>query len=158
MNEKFILETLYVATETDCTFALTDGISEYDYMSHHITYNPDEPEIGFMRHLREVHKAKWCDKYDYRLWGLLHEIGHAETFDDIPETGDEDDLATRVACSMMSLEEVAKSEKLQDLYFNLPTEWEATEWAAEWAESHPDIMAELTNCYKVIDQRRKLSH
>ena len=91
-------------------------------------------DCGFMRHLREVHKYADADQYCFALWTLLHEIGHYYTIDYV-----EDDLWTRTFCGLFSCEEASKDSELQDMYFNIKSEWEATEWAIKWISSHKRI-------------------
>ena len=85
-------------------------------------------DCGFMRHLREVHGYADADRYSLALWILLHEIGHYNTVDYV-----EDDLWTR---GLISYEEASKDSELQDIYFNIESEWKATEWAIEWVNFH----------------------
>lgn len=75
-----------------------------------------------------------ADRYSLALWTLLHEIGHYNTVDYA-----EDDLIARAICGLASREEALKDLKLQDIYFNIENEWEATEWAIEWINSHKRI-------------------
>ena len=89
---------------------------------------------GFMRHLREVHGYINADQYSLALWTLLHEIGHYYTIDYV-----EDDLWTRTFCGLFSYEEASKDSELQDMYFNIKSEWEATEWAIKWISFHKRI-------------------
>ena len=91
-------------------------------------------DCGFMRHLREVHGYSDADQYCLALWTLLHEIGHYYTIDYA-----EDDLWTRAICGLISYEEASKNSELQDIYFNIENEWEATEWAIKWVDSHKRI-------------------
>lgn len=89
---------------------------------------------GFMRHLREVHGYINADQYSLALWTLLHEIGHYYTIDYA-----EDNLIVRAICRLTSYEEASKNPKLQDIYYNIENEWEATEWAIKWIDSHKKI-------------------
>lgn len=98
----------------------------------------DGEDYGFMRHLREVHNFADADKFSRRLWTILHEVGHYETDGDC-----EDDTYTRAMLGCFG-EEVLSSPKIQDLYFNLKSEWVATEWAIDWIQSHK-FLAHLFN-------------
>lgn len=94
-------------------------------------FNKDE--FGFMRHLREQHQCEYTDCFKLSLWTILHEIGHYKTLDMI----ENDDLASRALCAIVD-EEVARTNKtVQDMYFNIESEWEATEWAVSYIKSHP---------------------
>ena len=133
---------------------LTDGelivkagdVTELDFENDTITLNLDgtEPDLGFMRHLREVHKEHHTYEVDERIWAVLHEVGHYMTVDDLCEGYEEEEEKPRALCALLTTEEVAASPKLQDLYFNLPSEWEATEWACEVVESDLKKYKELT--------------
>ena len=63
---------------------------------------------------------------DFTL-SLLHELGHCETQDDLPEEDDREK-----ACKMM--EKYGKGDKriLNLMYFCLPDEYAATQWAIDW--------------------------
>lgn len=89
-------------------------------------------DMGFLRHLREVHGCKEWNFVGVSTWALLHEIGHYHTIDYT-----EDDLATRALCAMVPAATARKSIKIQDMYFGIETEWEATEWAIDWVHKHP---------------------
>lgn len=96
---------------------------------------------GFMRHLREVHNCAIADFYSLSLWTILHEIGHHYTIDYA-----EDDLIARSICAVIPLDVAAANPDLQDLYFNIESEWEATEWAIDWINSHPNL-AKILNYF-----------
>lgn len=85
----------------------------------------DNDDRGFLRHLAQVHKCKFVNEFDLIVWSILHEVGHYFTFD-------EDDLDNefndRLALSVCE----GADEKIQDRYFNLPSEWKATEWAIKY--------------------------
>ena len=94
----------------------------------------DFNDMGFMRHLHEVHKCEFAYEYSLTLWSILHEIGHYYTLDDIED--DEDD---RIAL-MLTTSEIADNEKVQDRYFNMPSEWVATEWAINFIKHNKKNM------------------
>ena len=97
----------------------------------------DAYDFGFMRHLRQKHKMTDADKFSIRLWTILHEIGHYETEDEC----ESDEFLVRAALGTMDREDVVSSPMLQDCYFNLESEWKATEWAIEWVRSHRALAA-----------------
>jgi hypothetical protein len=77
------------------------------------------------------------------LWTLLHELGHYFTLD-VWETEEEEE--TRLMCSLISEEEAQSNTAIQDRYFDLSREWEATEWAICFAENNPNITSLLSCC------------
>lgn len=110
-------------------------ITAFDFTTNTLYYNAQNTadSFGFMRHLREEHHA------DPKLaspgvWAVLHELGHYFT-DDFAE----DDLQIRALCAMCDEETARDSKIIQDLYYSIPCEWEATEWAIDWVEAHPRL-------------------
>ena len=111
---------------------------EYDHIEETIYIDPkDTKDCGFLRHLKKVHGYK--NNYSLMVWSVLHEIGHYHTLDYC-----EIDEFTRALIGLISPEEAEKSEKIQDAYFNLEEEWEATEWAIEYAKNHKMLCALFT--------------
>lgn len=98
--------------------------------------------FGFMEHLNRRHGCKWCSQFSYRFWALLHEIGHYETDHYAEET--EEDFASRAVCAIVDVNIVIKNKQMAETYFNLPLEWEATEWAIDWVRKHP-LLARIFN-------------
>lgn len=153
MKKADILKFLHQMAESETELVFADT-TEYDYIEDKIYMNLDgEPDMGFMRHLLTYHcnpqERKWAVKIDEILWSLLHEIGHEMTMDLIEE--DENDEGVRALCAMTSLEEVKSNIPLQDLYFNLPLEWEATDWAVSWAATHKEFLFFLTICLEFAE-------
>lgn len=106
----------------------------YDCENESITLaEVDEDDCGFMRHVVKVHGFKEASSYGYDILTVLHEVGHAKTLDFC----ESDELPTRALCASYSVEEARDSIAIQDLYFNLESEWEATEWAINFIKSHP---------------------
>jgi hypothetical protein len=68
------------------------------------------------------------------MWQVLHEIGHYYTLDFIEE--DDDEIFERAVCSLIDKDTAENNEKIQDIYFNLEKEWQATEWAISYANKH----------------------
>lgn len=110
--------------------------SYFDFNATRINFGYDfgEVELGFRRHIKEVHHFKKAFDYSLHLWTILHEIGHYYTQDLVDE--DEDDLNMRATLGCVS-SDGALDEKIQDLYFNLPYEWAATDWAIIYIIQHP---------------------
>jgi hypothetical protein len=113
-------------------FRYTKDTCSYDYVQEIVYYNPHENAMGFLRNLKEVHKCPL--NYGLPLWTILHEIGHYHTLDEC-----DDDLETRALCAIIPLDKAKDCDKLQDLYYGIESEWVATEWAIDYAKSHPFI-------------------
>lgn len=100
------------------------------FTNNTLYYNFDIIDMGFMRHMRECHK--WEPQFSVMLYSLLHELGHYYMQDCI----DENEIETRAYCALFPVECVLKRPDIQDLYFNLESEFEATEWAIEYSVNH----------------------
>ena len=127
---KLIDEEITVCFSDDCY---------YDYADEWVFYAPDRTEDnGFVRHLYEFHN---CDLDLCALtWSILHEIGHYYTWDDKYET--EDEMWERYCYQHFPCETFEQSKNMQDAYFNMESEWIATEWAIEYAkENFPIVKA-----------------
>lgn len=136
--------------DNELSIVFTDDENEYDYVESCVYFNPNSLEdCGFLRHLREVHGFTDCDKYPLFFWTLLHEIGHHFTIDYC----EEDETEVRTLCAMCSNEEAEKSVYIQDLYFNLESEWEATEWAIDFVKTNLALCENfLKKIKKVLDK------
>lgn len=94
----------------------------------------DTNDGGFMRHLRAVHDYDYAYCFSLLMWTILHELGHYFTQDKYEDS--DEDLVTREVCALVPREVSDADPKIQDIYFNLKTEWVATEWAIEFVKSH----------------------
>lgn len=103
----------------------------------------DDNDMGFMRHLREVHKCKLADKYGLLLWTVLHEIGHHFTFEDCDTDWDVVEKLEDV-----TPEEISSSKELQDLYYGTEEEWKATKWAIRYARLRSSLCQEYDELFK----------
>ena len=124
-------------TAPRCGFRLSrDGIY-YDTEEERVyfTRNIDDDDCGFLRHMREYHEnGEIADNFSLKLWTVLHEVGHYYTMDET-----EDDLDTRALCAMIPVEQARKSVEIQDMYFNIENEFIATDWAIDFALTHPKL-------------------
>ena len=116
-----------------------DGYYEYETDIINIDAFPKD-DMGFLRHLEEVHKCKFAKDFPFVLWTLLHELGHYFTLDDIDT---DEDLFTRVLCSIVSKSVADEVPNVQDLYYNIPSEWVATEWAIEFITDNWELCTEI---------------
>lgn len=110
-----------------------DGNS-YDHTEEKIYLDVnDNDDCGFLRHLEEKHGFAEARSYSLLVWTILHEIGHYNTLDEC----EEDELLVRGYCAMVDKSDV--TEKVQDLYFDLESEWLATEWAIDYLLDHQKL-------------------
>lgn len=77
---------------------------------------------------------------------LLHEVGHYMTDDEFDEIDDlylwnakQDNLA-----KLNATHDEKELKALEYIYFRLPDEYAATEWAVDFYESHPQWVAKMT--------------
>ena len=95
-----------------------------------IGYDFDKDEYGFAYHLKNTHKCKFAYNISYQLWAILHELGHYYANAGIED--EEQARFVRSVCAMLGDEVVKKDRNIQAMYFNLPSEWAATEWAIDF--------------------------
>ena len=96
-----------------------------------------EDDCGFMRHLRYNHDFAQAYDYSLALWSLLHELGHYFTGND--GYIEDEDMAKYALCYMTPRDMAQDNPYIQNLYFNITNEWNATEWAIDWVVSHPRL-------------------
>jgi hypothetical protein len=112
----------------------TDEESSFEWSTDTIYLNLNENCHGFMRHLRTGHHVNDYWRFNKIIWQVLHEIGHYYTLDFIEE--DDDEIFERAVCSLIDKDTAENNIKIQNIYFNLEKEWEATEWAIRYAKQH----------------------
>lgn len=125
-----------------------------------IVYYPTDfsqvEDFGFNRHLSQAHN--YINIHSEYMFALLHEIGHA--LDAYDECDIESEKLTRAFCQYISTEQARTDTAIQNEYFNLPTEFSATEFAINYIESHPIITKIFSRIFakyfdKPIDNRIK---
>lgn len=94
-------------------------------------------DCGFMRHIKEEHKFSEAFDYSINLWGVLHELGHYFTSDDGYISNEE--AMQYAICSMIPREVADQNPSIQNVYFDIPCEYKATEWAINWIKSHKKL-------------------
>ena len=107
-----------------------ENVFAFCFTNNTLYYNFDLIDMGFLRHMRECHY--WEPQFGLMIYSLLHELGHYYMQDCI----DENEMETRAYCALLPFEYVMKRPDIQDLYFNLKSEFEATEWAIEYSVNH----------------------
>ena len=109
--------------------------TSFEWSTNTIYYDreADPFDIGFARHVKEKHKFPYPENYSTALWSILHEIGHYET--DYAE----EDIRAKAVCKFLPADIAYANKGIQNLYYDSPDEFEATEWAIEWIEDHPKL-------------------
>jgi hypothetical protein len=133
---KFELTLMAFVKSIDEELSVTFKNDGYYFVSADNSVNidlTDFEDYGFMRHLVEVHKCEWATEFNLHLWSILHEIGHYETEDEICEEDGEEEIRYWLS---LTDKDMAKDTNIQNGYFNLTSEYFATEWAIEWIENN----------------------
>lgn len=86
---------------------------------------------SFIQHIKNSHGYNKVVNYPCAMWTALHEIGHLRT-DDESET----DLKTRGFCQFAYENNLMTYDQINSIYYDMPDEWAATEWAIDFVESH----------------------
>lgn len=101
----------------------------------HLNLRETNGEDEFLNHLALEHKCSFVNEFPLELWTILHELGHHYTEDDVlnPEL----DYFARVAINNADPSSYENNQEVANAYFNLESEWRATEWAIRYAKKHP---------------------
>ena len=81
---------------------------------------------------------------DIFLWSLLHEVGHHETWDDL--TNEEMSLSQEMKYAISECENLRPNDR-DKIYFYIPDEYLATEWAAQYMR---DNVQEVTKFWNTL--------
>lgn len=146
MKNKMITITEFVAKVCPdlCVEFNREDDAFYDYTEELISIDPNTPNTdddGFIRHIVEKHHFSQGYNYPMLLWTILHEIGHHETEDLVEDYSAE--FEVRTMCAMVSQEVARSNTHLQDMYYDLESEWLATEWAIQFVQTHADLCREF---------------
>ena len=89
---------------------------------------------AFLQHLAQIHKCSFINEFPLEFWTTLHEIGHHFTVDDFDEEAD-----YNARCAMQKIDPSTYADPMDFAfqYFNLRSEWIATEWAINYVRKHP---------------------
>lgn len=101
-----------------------------------------DEDCGFMRHLREVHGVKWANTIHEHIWTVLHEIGHYYTYSKYENN--EHEYNIRMKFEELSFDTVNRSPKLQNIYYNMKSEYVATKYAVDFIKRHYKLMKKLS--------------
>ena len=105
-----------------------DDPSYYNSDTDSINICVEEDCEDFLAHVRQYHDFHETQLAQPLVWIMLHEIGHHYT---LVEDDEEDSL--RMILKMAF--EVEETDR-KIAYYNLPNEWEATEWAINYIKKH----------------------
>ena len=117
-----------------------DSEFAYYYFEDKITYTLNFTHNGekvkaFKEHIYTTYNIDLDDEKDFFLFSLLHEIGHYMTMD----TMEQEDLIVEVAIRKLLQEKV---EMEDNIYFKLPSEVLANDWAADYFMEHYEEVRE----------------
>ena len=100
-------------------------------------------DFGFVRHIKTNHSFNKIDNYSLAMISILHEIGHLYT-------NGKDDLEMRSFLAMVSPEIAAKNINIQNKYFNIPCEWQATEWAINFIKRNQKFVKKFDKKFRAF--------
>lgn len=121
-------------------FEATASIStdfEYLYAESHIHYAlviSERMDQLFVANAMTLGLDQVCDSF---ILSFLHELGHHETLDEIEDAD--------AAYSRNIKEHLTSSDEDCLIYFNLPDELAATQWAVDYINEHQEEVAALWN-------------
>ena len=139
MREKLI--RLFIKTTAPKVKVTFNPLDECHYrhidevVNINLSQASNEDDGGFRHHLALAHKCHFVNEISLPLWSILHELGHHFTADDI-DLDDKLDLFEQRE-QLFAMQEHLTDEEMNNAYFNLADEWEATEWAVEYVRKHP---------------------
>lgn len=105
-----------------------------------------EDDCGFMRHIRYNHNFTDTYKYSLTLWSILHELGHYFTSDNGYVSQEE--ITEYIICGLIPREIANENEIIQNMYFDIESEWNATEWAINWIKNNTELAKTFTELLK----------
>lgn len=146
-----LIQTIARQTEEEISVLFAeDEPMAYDWENNAVIigYDLDDEQStsAFLDHLRNTHKCNFARKFSARLWSVLHEVGHHFTQDDELY---ENDLEMRAILALVPTPTTDEGYRnIANMYFDLPSEYEATEWAINYVRNN------YTECQQ-FDQKLK---
>lgn len=94
-----------------------------------VTFQPDEMDSLFDNFIQK----RFGISINPLLMGILHEIGHIETFDDNL------DRDRSIIYYLLHIDfDIERCREFTEMYFAIPSEFEATRWGVEYYLSHKE--------------------
>jgi len=121
----------------------------YLYEEDEVHYAFATPERSFLAFLENAEKRFPQVHADIFLWSLLHEIGHSETGDDLTEDEEEYSMKEKDRIFQGAVPE----DEQDELYFSLPDEYAATDWAGHYMMEHAEEVKEFWVKFQSAYQR-----
>ena len=85
----------------------------------------------FIDHIRKSHGYARAYKISPQIWTALHEVGHIKTEGDCDENAE-----MRKFCEWANEEGALPQKTINQLWYDMPDEWAATEWAIDFVKKH----------------------
>ena len=115
--------------DTDFYCITTRNLVAYSFLT------PVRCSKSFMSRVRRLYPDIQADEF---LWSFLHEIGHLETDDELTE----EEFAYIDSFDFDTISD--------EDYYELPNEYLATQWAADYMRQHP---AEIAKFWKKVQKQ-----
>ncbi len=138
LMESFVKEAMTLTDEEDNPYqvAIAKGkcfqtfpYNSYNCVVIHVNYKQfTENKIGTTEFNRNIYlRSKTVQGFSNLTLSLLHELGHNETVNEIPDDYDREKAERKIRkyCG-------DDIRTLNMMYFSLPDEWLATQWAIDW--------------------------
>lgn len=136
--------TAHFKLDTECYYNDEDCV---------IGYHFDQFCPTFIKHIKEKHHFPQIMQINENLFSLLHEIGHYYTFSCCLVTDEEEEIRT-FYCDLPeeTPSALVLNSTFMDIYYDLPLEWEATEWAIQFCKKHWDLVMHTS---KILNEEEK---
>ena len=132
------INVIYDETEPTCF--------DHDLKAISIGVDFQDDDCGFMRHIKFNHDYPEAEEYSLTLWSILHELGHYFTSNNGYISTEE--LAEYALCGLIPREIAENNESIQNMYFDIESEWNATEWAINWIKDNTDLARQFNDLLK----------
>ena len=116
---------LRVARDSEFAYFYSEDLISY---TTNFTHNADKVE-AFKNHIYQTYDIDLDDDKAFFIFSLLHEIGHYMTMD----TMSQKELIVEVSVRKLLQERIEMEE---NIYFKLPSEVLANDWASDYYLSH----------------------
>lgn len=134
IRERIMNLFMKIVVRGECDVKFTRKYQPFaSYDENLIVLNLREGAIDsqFIDHIYKSHGYKRAYEISPQIWTALHEVGHIKTECD----GDEDALM-RKFCEWANDEGALPQKTINRLWYEMPDEWAATEWAIDFVKKH----------------------